>query len=239
MLMIRFHSYANSVLQALYFCAPFRELLLQTPDPALATPLQPQLHPPPPPSNPTPPVPKRRNTYQKPSTGGSDPDPPPTIPSTSVPGSLPIPSDPPTLFSALRSLFLHIATHPSERGTVAPRAFVDKVKATNENFRSTAQQDAHEFFNFALNTIGDEIRANRREAKANGGIKAADCELLPYITDVLSLTVGSGSEFDTVVVFWVWAGRYVCESALRRDLDLRNPVSDLRISRITYSPLLD
>jgi ubiquitin carboxyl-terminal hydrolase 9/13 len=178
-LMIRTYSYANSVLQALYFCAPFRELLLQTPDPALTTPLEPQLNPPPPPpSNPTPPVPKRRNTYQKPSQGGSDPDPPAPIPSTSVPGSLPIPSDPPTLFSALRSLFLHIATHPSERGTVAPRAFVDKVKATNENFRSTAQQDAHEFFNFALNTIGDEIRANRREAKAktNGSVKAADCK---------------------------------------------------------------
>jgi ubiquitin carboxyl-terminal hydrolase 9/13 len=151
-------SYANSIIQALYFCAPFRELLISTPDPAV--PSQPApvpasssssaLHPA---AQPQPPTVKRRPTYR-----AGEPEPAP------VAGTVPIPGAPPTLFSALRSLFVHIATHPADKGTVAPRAFVDRLKAANEGFRGTGQQDAHEFFNFALNLVADEIRRNRRDA---------------------------------------------------------------------------
>lgn len=69
----------------------------------------------------------------------------------------PIPSSPPTLYSALRSLFIHIANNGLDNGTVAPRAFVDKVKKENELFRGSAHQDAHEFFNFLLNKVSEEL----------------------------------------------------------------------------------
>ena len=78
--------------------------------------------------------------------------------------------------SALRSLFLHISKNPAERGTVAPRAFIDKLKELNELFRGSMHQDAHEFLNFLLNKIVEEMEADRRngvgawqaQAAANG-----------------------------------------------------------------------
>ncbi|KAH9926369.1 uncharacterized protein B0H18DRAFT_339289 [Fomitopsis serialis] len=73
-----------------------------------------------------------------------------------------IPSHPPTLLSALRSLFVHISKHPAERGTVAPRAFIDKLKELNEVFRGSMHQDAHEFLNFLLNKIVEEMEDDRR-----------------------------------------------------------------------------
>lgn len=78
--------------------------------------------------------------------------------------------------SALRSLFLHISKNPAERGTIAPRAFIDKLKELNEIFRGSMHQDAHEFLNFLLNKIVEEMEADRRngvgawrsQATANG-----------------------------------------------------------------------
>lgn len=81
-----------------------------------------------------------------------------------MPGSTVIPAVPATLFSALRSLFVHIARHPADKGTVAPRAFIDKIRALNEFFRSSAHQDAHEFLNFTLNQIVEDIKLARRDA---------------------------------------------------------------------------
>jgi ubiquitin carboxyl-terminal hydrolase 9/13 len=75
---------------------------------------------------------------------------------------LPIPSTSRTLSSALRSLFAHISKHPSEKGTVAPRAFIEKLKELNELFRSSMHQDAHEFLNFLLNRIVEETEEERR-----------------------------------------------------------------------------
>ena len=71
---------------------------------------------------------------------------------------------PRTLSSALRSLFVHISKHPGDKGTVAPRAFIEKLKELNELFRSSMHQDAHEFFNYLLNRIVEEIEEERKAA---------------------------------------------------------------------------
>ncbi|KAL6303936.1 hypothetical protein BKA93DRAFT_701322, partial [Sparassis latifolia] len=118
--------YANSVLQALYFCGPFRELLEQYPDPSV------------------------------------------TLVSPPVPAALPIPPTPPTLLSALRSLFLYISRNPADRGTVAPRAFIEKLREVNELFRGSMHQDAHEFLNFLLNRIVEEMDDDRRSGLVSG-----------------------------------------------------------------------
>ncbi|KAJ4471868.1 hypothetical protein C8J55DRAFT_406659, partial [Lentinula edodes] len=74
-----------------------------------------------------------------------------------------------SLFSALRSLFLHISTHPSDKGTVAPSAFIEQLRRVNELFRSTMHQDAHEFFNYLLNKIVEEIEEDRKVSQHGSG----------------------------------------------------------------------
>ncbi|KAG5715787.1 putative ubiquitin carboxyl-terminal hydrolase creB [Termitomyces sp. T112] len=150
--------YANSVIQALYFCTPFRDLMLQSTDSSPAT-TAPQLSPA---SQLMPLVPNRRKPERKPT---------PSTSSEPIPPVTPIPSSPPTLFSALRSLFLYISTHPQERGTVSPRAFIEKLKEVNRVFDTTTHQDAHEFLNYLLNKIVEEVEEKRKTDDSS-----EDCE---------------------------------------------------------------
>jgi ubiquitin carboxyl-terminal hydrolase 9/13 len=154
-------SYANSVLQALYFCAPFRDLLLQNADGSDQQPAVP--HPPPSASSP---AAKRRPERSSEAL----------VPNgTPTPNVVLTPSPPPTLSAALRSLFLFIAKNPAEKGTVAPRAFIDKLKEVNELFRSTMHQDAHEFLNYLLNKIVEETEEERKQKGQTSS--GEDCEL--------------------------------------------------------------
>lgn len=90
-----------------------------------------------------------------------------------------IPPIPPTLFSALRSLFVHIASNSLDKGTVAPRAFVEKLKKENELFRSTQHQDAHEFLNYLLNKVAEDLED---EAKSGSqGSSGDDCACVSLI----------------------------------------------------------
>ncbi|KAF5385103.1 hypothetical protein D9615_001042 [Tricholomella constricta] len=148
--------YANSVIQALYFCTPFRDLMLQSPDASLAL-LTSSLSSAtsPGPSSPPPLAPVRRKPERKPSTAGAPAE-------LELPPAAPIPAAPPSLFSALRSLFSYISTHPAERGTVSPRAFIDKLKEVNQVFNTTTHQDAHEFLNYLLNKIVEEVEEDRK-----------------------------------------------------------------------------
>ncbi|KAF9820790.1 hypothetical protein IEO21_01233 [Rhodonia placenta] len=208
---VPFHSYANSVLQALYFCGPFRELLVQYPDPSA-----PDVPPLPSPSAraPTsipssPALVPRRRPERKASVSESSPL-QSSAPSASLLGPPPaIPSQPPTLLSALRSLFVHISRHPAERGSVAPRAFIDKLKELNELFRGSMHQDAHEFLNFLLNKIVEEMEDDRRlgyrgladangngnghaHAHVNGGSASAE-DMSASIATMSSIAAGVAS----------------------------------------------
>ncbi|KAH7338857.1 hypothetical protein B0J17DRAFT_717296 [Rhizoctonia solani] len=180
--------YANSVLQALYFCDPFRQLVCDAPDRSYPTTPESiaaaqaavaQLQPPPPPAQTPKPAHVRRPSAADLSmpahagfAGGSGlvasafMGPPAAAPhkTTSAPTPAPIvnvgpviPPLPPSLFSALRSLFIHIAANPADKGTVSPRAFVEKLKKENELFRSNMHQDAHEFLNYLLNSVVEDL----------------------------------------------------------------------------------
>jgi Ubiquitin carboxyl-terminal hydrolase len=130
-------SYANSVLQALYFCQPFRDLVCMAPDRFQG---------------------EAQSHSVSPAPKLSTPDP------ASEP-SLTIPSAPPTLFSALRALYIHISTHPAMKGTISPTSFINKLKKENEIFRSSMHQDAHEFLNYLLNKIVEDLEADLKGAK--------------------------------------------------------------------------
>jgi len=169
------------VLQALYFCAPFRDLLLQDVLPSTTTTTASSTS-----TSSTGPTPagtmtngkntasaagatgRRRPEQQQNGRSTNTHHPTSTSEPSSASGSsstsspYPIPSSPSTLHSALRSLFLNISTTPGEKGTVAPRAFIDKLKELNELFRSTMHQDAHEFLNYLLNRIVEEIEEERK-----------------------------------------------------------------------------
>lgn len=161
-------SYANSVLQALYFCGPFRDLVVQYPDASCPdTSLMPPVAlPPPPPVSPQPQT--RPKTSRKQSVSENAPN---SLASCSSPSpgaastSFPMPASPPTLLSALRSLYIYISKNPADKGTVAPRAFIDKLKELNELFRSTMHQDAHEFLNYLLNQIVEEMDEDRKKTQ--------------------------------------------------------------------------
>ncbi|KAH9958956.1 hypothetical protein BC827DRAFT_532861 [Russula dissimulans] len=145
--------YANSVLQTLYFCSPFRDLVIQSADnsapPVPATVSRP---PNPPLLTPSSVLPRRKSERGKPA---------PDVPSAPATPTLVIPSAPPTLFSALRSLYVYISKNPADKGAVAPRAFIDKLRDANEHFRGVMHQDAHEFLNYLLNKIVEEIQSDK------------------------------------------------------------------------------
>lgn len=149
--------YANSVLQALYFCSPFRDLIIQHADPSatIQAALSSQFTPNAAPASPA--AAARRKQTEHQSVQESSPK-----TSTVNPPAPQIPSSPRTLMSALRSLYIHISQNSADKGTVAPRAFIDKLKELNEAFRNTMHQDAHEFLNYLLNKIVEEIEEEKK-----------------------------------------------------------------------------
>lgn len=62
-----------------------------------------------------------------------------------------------TILSTLRDLFLTISQQPKPTGAIAPHAFITTVKRRNELFRSTQHQDAHEFFNYLVNAVAEDV----------------------------------------------------------------------------------
>lgn len=104
-------------------------------------------------------------------------------PNPNLPPAFPIPPSPPTLLSALRSLYLHISRNPTDKGTVSPRILIDKIKELNELFRGSMHQDAHEFLNFLLNRIMEEMEDDRRRlgSAPNGVAPSGDDRKLPAL----------------------------------------------------------
>ncbi|KAF1761258.1 hypothetical protein GCK72_009512 [Caenorhabditis remanei] len=116
--------YCNSVIQALFFCRPFRERILNY-----------------------------KQTLKK-SSASKD-----------------------NLVTCLADLFHNIANQKRRVGTIAPKRFITKLKKENDSelFDNYMQQDAHEFFNYLLNTISEtlitEKKAEREKTLRHGTIK--------------------------------------------------------------------
>lgn len=62
-----------------------------------------------------------------------------------------------TLLSTLHDLFTTISSQPKSSGSVAPQAFIHQLRRDNEFFRSTVHQDAHEFLNYLINEIAEQV----------------------------------------------------------------------------------
>jgi len=77
-----------------------------------------------------------------------------------------------SLFSALKDLFETILAHTSRTGVISPLRFVEILKRENEMFRSSVHQDAHEFLNYVLNQVIENVEFYQKKllstAKSNG-----------------------------------------------------------------------
>ncbi|KAL7753916.1 hypothetical protein RI367_000848 [Sorochytrium milnesiophthora] len=104
------------------------------------------------------------------------------------------------LLGHLRELFIKIASQKKRTGVIAPTGFVKKLKDENLLFRTTAQQDAHEFLNYILNGVADILNKTSQtpeplKAAANGhtngvsggeGEKAAATEVSDRVSNTSS-----------------------------------------------------
>ncbi|KNC81264.1 hypothetical protein SARC_06410 [Sphaeroforma arctica JP610] len=125
--------YCNSVLQALYFCPPFRQRILHY----------------------------QHNLNER------------------IKKGMPRPEE--NLLLSLAELFSHISSQKKRSGKVEPKAFVCRLRLDNVLFAGYLQQDAHEFFNFLLNKVGELlVEEKKQEIKAaqqsKGGGKHSDAD---------------------------------------------------------------
>ncbi|KAJ2788082.1 hypothetical protein GGI15_000103 [Coemansia interrupta] len=73
-----------------------------------------------------------------------------------------------SMFSELKDLFWLISTRLRRTGSLSPQGLVNKLKETNELFRSNAHQDAHEFLNYLLNEIAENVEKIYRDKGLSG-----------------------------------------------------------------------
>uniref|UniRef100_A0A060TDB7 Ubiquitin carboxyl-terminal hydrolase n=1 Tax=Blastobotrys adeninivorans TaxID=409370 RepID=A0A060TDB7_BLAAD len=62
-----------------------------------------------------------------------------------------------SLFTCLKDIFESMAENESRIGVVSPAKLIEVLKRDNEPFRSSMHQDAHEFFNFVLNEVIENV----------------------------------------------------------------------------------
>ncbi|KAK9768680.1 hypothetical protein K7432_000512 [Basidiobolus ranarum] len=182
--------YLNAVLQALYFCRPFRECVLNYPNGPMGIPPTPM---PPTPHESTPPtlsVPPsgavKRHSFKdlahtlNGSSGNKEKVKNETVPTPGVSGfsnMVPIPPTPGAddiascvpgmeecIFTAMKDLFWKIQSQRKRNGVLAPSQFIAKLRKENEIYRSTMHQDAHEFLNYILNTVAEDVQLYEKNA---------------------------------------------------------------------------
>jgi ubiquitin C-terminal hydrolase len=81
-----------------------------------------------------------------------------------------------------------ISRNPTDKGAVAPRAFIDKLRDGNEHFRGVMHQDAHEFLIYLLNKIVEEIQYDKHHKHqekekdaSSSNASREDCEYSSHV----------------------------------------------------------
>jgi ubiquitin carboxyl-terminal hydrolase 12/46 len=84
-----------------------------------------------------------------------------------------------TILSCLAELFRSIHGSRRRTGCLAPKKFVQKVKAENELFRGYQHQDAHEFLSYLLNDMAETLvkdEKKQRDAREATGARAESAD---------------------------------------------------------------
>ena len=181
------YSYCNSILQCLYYSAPFREAVITYPRKLPTTALT---------NNPNAtPRPKSEfteaNGQAKPSTvSASARNPGAPVNALTKPEDkdspeykkkqamtkgpvLPMAVDnasaygmQESLFTTLRDIFETIITNKSRTGVIQPAKFLEVLRRENEMFRTPVHQDAHEFLNYLLNEVVSDVEKYAKAIEA-------------------------------------------------------------------------
>ncbi|KAK9248031.1 hypothetical protein V1506DRAFT_530546 [Lipomyces tetrasporus] len=77
-----------------------------------------------------------------------------------------------TLFATLKDLFEAVMENKSRTGVVSPAKLIEVLKRRNELFRSSMHQDAHEFFNFLLNEIIENVEVYDAKLRQEGKVSS-------------------------------------------------------------------
>ncbi|CAZ84288.1 unnamed protein product [Tuber melanosporum] len=76
-----------------------------------------------------------------------------------------------SLFSALKDIFESIVAHNSRTGVVSPNRFLDILRRENDMFSGQQHQDAHEFLNYVLNQVIENVEDyQKKHGYKNGNI---------------------------------------------------------------------
>eukprot|EP00871_Galdieria_phlegrea_P003716 jgi/Galph1/4345/GphlegSOOS_G3025.1 len=178
--------YCNSVLQALYFCKPFRERILaykkellqrqETTAPETNNKSQ-QVSTNGASSNGLSSAYSFKNAFKgmgsavglssRKSNGGSSSDSPTTDRSSrhSLTGrnsATLSTSSKENLLTCLADLFYQVSTQKKRIGSIAPKKFIERLRRDNQLFSSCMHQDAHEFLNFVLNEIVEILQRDEQ-----------------------------------------------------------------------------
>lgn len=72
-----------------------------------------------------------------------------------------------SMFTSLKDIFDCMAESSSQIGVVSPVSFIEMLKRTNELFRSSMHQDAHEFLNYIMNDVFESVDAYAKSNNNN------------------------------------------------------------------------
>lgn len=82
-----------------------------------------------------------------------------------------------TMLNALKDIFECMVENASQTGIVSPSHLILVLKRQNELFRSMMHQDAHEFFNFLLNSVFESLDEYYKARKQAGDSPALEREI--------------------------------------------------------------
>ncbi|CCX08498.1 putative ubiquitin carboxyl-terminal hydrolase creB [Pyronema domesticum] len=71
-----------------------------------------------------------------------------------------------SLFTALKDIFESVMAHPARTGVVKPNKFLELVRRGNDMYSGQQHQDAHEFLNYVLNEVIDNVEEHQRKMQS-------------------------------------------------------------------------
>lgn len=63
----------------------------------------------------------------------------------------------------MQGLLVKIMSQKKKTGCLSPMPFLQKLKQENELFNTTMHQDAHEFLNYLLNAVAENLTKHQKE----------------------------------------------------------------------------
>ncbi|KAI5799009.1 putative ubiquitin carboxyl-terminal hydrolase creB [Geopyxis carbonaria] len=75
-----------------------------------------------------------------------------------------------SLYTALKDLFESIMANSSKTGIIKPSKFLEILRRENEMFNGQQHQDAHEFLNYVLNEVIENVEAHQRMLRNGAAI---------------------------------------------------------------------